>query len=72
MTHDEPGGTDERASPAIFHQIGCANCHIPTLQTGPSAVAALNEVAFAADSDFLLHDMGGLGDGIVQNQAGRR
>ncbi len=63
-------GPDERAGQAIFHQIGCANCHMPTLQTGPHAVAALDEVAFAPYSDFLLHDMGGLGDGIVQNQAG--
>ena len=65
-----PVGPNERAGQAIFAAIGCANCHTPTLETGPNVVAALNHVAFAPYSDFLLHDMGALGDGIVQNQAG--
>jgi len=57
---------------ALFSQIGCANCHTPTLVTGPSPVAALSRKVFAPFSDFLLHDMGSLGDGIVQGQAGGR
>ena len=36
----------------------------PAMQTGPNAVAALNRVAFFPFSDFLLHDMGSLNDGI--------
>jgi CxxC motif-containing protein (DUF1111 family) len=65
-------GASEQAGAGIFTQIGCATCHVPTLQTGSSPVAALNGVVFAPYSDFLLHDMGALGDGIVQNQAGPR
>jgi CxxC motif-containing protein (DUF1111 family) len=53
----------------VFMEIGCAHCHTPTLRTGPSAVSALNRVDFHPFSDFLLHDMGPLGDGIVQGQA---
>ena len=45
---------------------------MPQLTTGPSAIAALNNVTFAPFSDFLLHDMGALGDGIEQNMAGGR
>ena len=44
-------------------------CHQPTLKTGPNTVAALNEVEFHPFSDFLLHDMGSLGDGIEQGRA---
>jgi CxxC motif-containing protein (DUF1111 family) len=67
-----PVGPNERAGQAIFSAIGCADCHQPTLQTGPSPIPALDGVTFSPYSDFLLHDMGSLGDGIVQNQAGQR
>jgi len=36
------------------------------LRTGPNASAALDRVVFKPFSDFLLHDMGSLGDGIEQ------
>jgi len=49
--------------------IGCLDCHVQTLRTGANAVAALNKVIYHPFSDFLLHDMGALGDGITQNQA---
>jgi CxxC motif-containing protein (DUF1111 family) len=65
-------GSNEQAGSAIFTTIGCADCHTPRLQTAANPVAALNQVAFAPYSDFLLHDMGSLGDGIVQNTAGPR
>jgi CxxC motif-containing protein (DUF1111 family) len=52
-----------------FNRIGCASCHVATLQTGRNAVAALDRVTFHPYSDFLLHDMGSLGDGITQNRA---
>ena len=41
----------------------------PALRTGPNAVSALDEVVFFPFSDFLLHDMGSLNDGIAQNGA---
>jgi CxxC motif-containing protein (DUF1111 family) len=56
----------------LFAGIGCADCHVPALQTGPSPVAALDRVVFFPFSDFLVHDMGDLGDGIVQNGASGR
>lgn len=56
----------------VFRRIGCVNCHTPTLVTGESPVAALDHKTFQPFSDFLLHDMGSLGDGIVQGQAGGR
>jgi CxxC motif-containing protein (DUF1111 family) len=52
-----------------FSKIGCANCHVSTLRTGASSVSALDRVTFHPYSDFLLHDMGSLGDGITQNRA---
>ena len=40
-----------------------------TLVTGASPIRALNRGVFHPYSDFLLHDMGSLSDGITQNQA---
>ena len=57
------------AGELVFRGLGCAGCHRPTLRTGPNAVAALNKVYYQPYSDFLLHDMGALGDGVTQNQA---
>jgi CxxC motif-containing protein (DUF1111 family) len=51
----------------LFLGIGCAGCHTTTLVTGSNPVAALNKVAYHPYSDFLLHDMGSLGDGIGNN-----
>src|SRR5262249_27852558 len=34
-----------------FAAIGCANCHVPALQTGPNMIAALNNVTFFPFSD---------------------
>jgi CxxC motif-containing protein (DUF1111 family) len=55
----------------VFREIGCINCHAPVLRTGGNASAALNEVTFFPFSDFLLHDMGSLNDGIAQSGAGQ-
>jgi CxxC motif-containing protein (DUF1111 family) len=52
-----------------FLKTGCATCHVPLLRTGPSSNAAFNNVTFHPYSDFLLHDMGALGDGITQGKA---
>jgi len=54
---------------AVASAIGCLDCHTQTLRTGGNAVAALNQVEYHPFSDFLLHDMGALGDGITQNRA---
>jgi di-heme oxidoreductase (putative peroxidase) len=64
--------TDVVAGESVFFDIGCSACHLPTIQTGPNGIAALNRVAFHPYSDFLLHDMGSLGDGIAQGQASPR
>jgi CxxC motif-containing protein (DUF1111 family) len=53
----------------VFAAIGCAFCHVPMLITGPSSTAALDRLAYHPYSDFLLHDMGALGDGIEQGDA---
>jgi CxxC motif-containing protein (DUF1111 family) len=54
----------------FFVGVGCADCHMPILLTGPNPSRALDRVAFAPFSDFLLHDMGNLADGIAQSGAG--
>src|SRR5262249_33698970 len=54
---------------ALFQGIGCAVCPVQTLVTGPSEVGALDRLAYHPYSDFLLHDMGALGDGIDQGDA---
>ena len=53
----------------LFASVGCAVCHLPLLVTGPSSNPALDRVAYHPYSDFLLHDMGSLGDGIPQGDA---
>src|SRR5690349_15561233 len=57
---------------SVFASVGCAQCHVPALVTGRNAVPALSEKVFHPYSDFLLHDMGSLGDGIAQGAAGPR
>lgn len=42
----------------VFIRTGCAGCHIPTLRTGASPIAALSHKEVAAYTDLLLHDMG--------------
>nr|WP_309695805.1 di-heme oxidoredictase family protein [Armatimonas sp.] len=57
----------------VFTRIRCAACHIPTLQTGNSSVAALANRPTNLYSDLLTHDLGaGLGDGVVQGSADGR
>jgi CxxC motif-containing protein (DUF1111 family) len=54
---------------AVFKEIGCSVCHVPSLKTGTSPIAALSSRAVELYSDLLLHDMGALGDGIPQGSA---
>ncbi|MDG2084745.1 MAG: di-heme oxidoredictase family protein [Planctomycetota bacterium] len=53
----------------IFNDIGCADCHHPQFTTGVSAEPGLTGISLKPYSDFLLHDMGALGDGIAQGDA---
>ncbi len=54
-----------------FRQIGCAACHLPTLETGEVAdIPALSRQRIHPYTDLLLHDMGpGLADGRPDHQA---
>ncbi len=63
---------DSIAGEAVFSRIGCDSCHTPALQTGANANPALNRITYHPFSDFLLHDMGPLADGIAQDGAGPR
>jgi CxxC motif-containing protein (DUF1111 family) len=58
-----------QAGELVFARLGCAGCHVPTWTAGPSPVRAISGVTFHPYSDFLLHDMGDLGDGIEQGKA---
>jgi CxxC motif-containing protein (DUF1111 family) len=53
----------------VFLGIGCNGCHRTEIRSGANPVVALNKVRFHPYSDFLLHDVGDLGDGITQNLA---
>jgi CxxC motif-containing protein (DUF1111 family) len=65
-----------RAGANVFTAIGCAVCHVTTIQTAPPGTPinggdltvpeALGNKVIHPFSDFLLHDVG-TGDGIVQN-----
>lgn len=47
------------AGKKLFLEIGCARCHIPTLQTASNALLPqLGSQSIHPYSDFLLHDMG--------------
>jgi CxxC motif-containing protein (DUF1111 family) len=56
----------------LFTQLNCAVCHLPSMMTARSNVTALSQKPVNLYSDLLLHDMGSLGDGIVQSDAGAR
>jgi CxxC motif-containing protein (DUF1111 family) len=61
--------TDQtRAGEQVFSAIGCAACHVPVLDTGPSANPLFDRKRVALFSDLLLHDVG-TGDGIQQGAA---
>jgi CxxC motif-containing protein (DUF1111 family) len=55
----------------VFQLIGCATCHTPSLTTGLSPVAALNQMQANLFSDLAVHAMGdGLADHVTQGSAG--
>lgn len=49
---------DVVAGSALFDRIGCGDCHVRSLETGDSDVAALAHVRIQPFTDLLLHDMG--------------
>jgi len=55
-----------------FERAGCGSCHVATMRSGSSPIAALDRQTYHPYSDFLLHDMGSLGDGIEQGAANGR
>jgi CxxC motif-containing protein (DUF1111 family) len=57
------------AGDALFTRLGCDGCHVRTLTAGPSSIDAINGHPYHPFSDFLLHDMGSLGDNIGDNGA---
>ena len=67
-----PMNASALAGQVLFGTVGCADCHTPQMRTGVNDVAALSEKTVALYSDLLLHDMGNLGDGVVQGATGSR
>ena len=62
------GGALAGEGEGLFTALGCANCHVPALQTGTSATPQLHRQTVPLFSDLLLHDVG-TGDGIRQGDA---
>jgi CxxC motif-containing protein (DUF1111 family) len=54
---------------ATFDRIGCTACHVATMHTGSSPIAALDRKTYHPYSDFLIHDMGALGDDLEMGSA---
>ena len=58
------------AGQLLFDNGPCASCHLPSMTTGASSIAALDRVTFAPYTDLLLHDMGPeLDDGYTEGRA---
>lgn len=68
----QPPTTSTAFGAKFFVDIGCASCHTPSMTSGSSPIPQLNNKMVWLYSDLLLHDMGSLGDGIVQGAAGPR
>ena len=66
----QPPQTPRNGMPgeALFTAVGCASCHFPQYVTGPAEPPLAGQTV-RPYTDFLLHDMGSLGDGIVQGMA---
>jgi CxxC motif-containing protein (DUF1111 family) len=79
-----PLSASAQSGQTLFNQMACQSCHTPQITTSaspalpPSAngtpvssgvLRALTRVSYRPYSDFLLHDMGSLGDGINDDPA---
>ena len=60
---------DTSEGESTFERIGCAQCQVDTMRTGEHPIAALDRKNYHPYSDFLLHDMGALGDGLEMGSA---
>ena len=49
----------------VFRSLGCAACHLPTLQSGPHPLPEVANQTFHPYTDLLLHDMG---EGLADNR----
>ncbi|MCB9791255.1 MAG: thiol oxidoreductase [Alphaproteobacteria bacterium] len=59
----DPESPEVLAGRDLFHELGCAACHVPSFTTGDAALAELSEQRIWPYTDLLLHDMGeGLAD----------
>ncbi len=71
-TQRDENNPDVLAGEELFNTIGCANCHMPSLTTGYSPIAALSEKTFHPYTDLLLHDLGpSFDDGYTEGAAER-
>jgi len=52
------GDASTEVGAALFRSLGCVDCHVPEMATGPSPSQALHRRPVALFSDLLLHDMG--------------
>ncbi|MEK6374722.1 MAG: di-heme oxidoredictase family protein [Acidobacteriota bacterium] len=66
LIRSRPSEGDVEAAGDVFE---LNSCHVATPQTGANANPALDRVTYQPFSDFLLHDMGPVGDGIEQGSA---
>lgn len=56
---DEPEArSGAREGERLFHGVGCASCHTPTMVTARHESQALDRKRFRIYSDLLLHDLG--------------
>lgn len=55
-----PQDAAARRGRALFDELGCASCHVPTLVTGDHAYRELAHQTIHPYTDLLLHDMGDL------------
>ena len=63
-----PVDDQARAGALVFDAVGCAACHVPSLDTGPSTNPLFDRKTVPLFSDLLLHDVG-TGEGIGQASA---
>jgi len=66
-----PDAPDVLRGKLLFHEIGCASCHVPSFETGPSSPDEhLRGQVIWPYTDLLLHDMGeGLADNRPEGRA---
>ncbi|MFO0555811.1 MAG: di-heme oxidoredictase family protein [Polyangiaceae bacterium] len=69
-TRADSGG----AGPALFDEVRCAACHVPSMRTRADyPIAELADIDAPIFSDMLLHDLGDeLADGMVEGEADSR